>query len=89
MLGVSVYGLSEDDVMLFGVSASVIAAIGAVIGGLLDDRFGAKPVIIGALTAMIAVGLVLLDVVGALARSGSADCCCACSSGRRCRRRGH
>ena len=67
VLGISVYGLVEDDVMLFGVSASVIAAIGAVIGGVLDDRFGAKPVIIGALTAMIAVGLVLMTLSGVLA----------------------
>jgi len=67
VLGIMVYGLAEDDVMLFGVSASVIAAIGAVIGGLLDDRFGAKPVIIGALTAMIAVGLTLLTLSGVLA----------------------
>ena len=42
-----VYGISDADVLLFGVSASVVAAIGAVIGGLLDDRFGAKPVIVG------------------------------------------
>ena len=55
VLGVRVYGVSEADVLLFGVSASVIAAIGAIIGGLLDDRFGAKPVIVGALTAMIVV----------------------------------
>ena len=30
VLGISVYGISDDDVLLFGVSASVIAAIGAV-----------------------------------------------------------
>jgi UMF1 family MFS transporter len=67
VLGVKVYGVSSSDVLLFGVSASVIAAIGAIIGGLLDDRFGAKPVIVGALTAMIAVGLILLALSGVLA----------------------
>ena len=50
VLGVGVYGISQADVLLFGVCASVVAAIGAVIGGLLDDRFGAKPVIVGSLT---------------------------------------
>ena len=49
------------------MSASVIAAIGAVIGGLLDDRFGAKPLIVAALTAMIVVGLVLMVLSGPLA----------------------
>ncbi|HEX2213671.1 MAG TPA: MFS transporter, partial [Mycobacterium sp.] len=67
VLGVNVYGISSADVLLFGVSASVVAAVGAVGGGLLDDRFGAKPVIVGSLTAMIAVGLVLMSLDGALA----------------------
>jgi UMF1 family MFS transporter len=32
VLGVKVYGISTADVLLFGVGASVIAAVGAVIG---------------------------------------------------------
>ncbi|MEO3760322.1 MFS transporter [Mycobacterium sp. B14F4] len=67
VLGVNVYGISNADVLLFGVSASVIAAIGAVVGGLLDDRFGAKPVIIASLSAMILVALTLMALDGALA----------------------
>ncbi len=66
VLGVTVYGVSDADVLLFGVSASVIAAIGAVVGGLLDDRFGAKPVILGSLAAMIAAGLTLMTLSGVL-----------------------
>ena len=67
VLGVSVYGISKADVLLFGVSASVVAAVGAVLGGLLDDRLGSKPVIVGSLAAMIAVGLTLMTLSGALA----------------------
>jgi UMF1 family MFS transporter len=67
VLGVSVYGVSQGDVLVFGVCASIVAAIGAVLGGLLDDRVGSKPVIVGSLTAMIAVGLVLLTLSGAVA----------------------
>jgi MFS transporter, UMF1 family len=67
VLGVNVYGISAADVLLFGVSASVVAAIGAVFGGLLDDRVGSKPVIVGSLTALIAVGLTLLTLSGPLA----------------------
>ena len=70
VLGVKVYGVSQADVLLFGVSASVIAAVGAVIGGRLDDRFGAKPVIVGALTAMIVVAVHPHDAVG---RAGVLD----------------
>ena len=43
VLGVNVYGISEADVLLFGVSASVIAAVGALLGGLVDDRLGPNP----------------------------------------------
>jgi len=45
----------------------VIAAVGAVFGGLLDDRLGSKPVIVGSLVAMITVGLTLMTLSGSLA----------------------
>ena len=67
VLGVSVYGVSQADVLVFGVCASIVAAVGAVLGGLLDDRVGSKPVIVGSLAAMIVVGLILLTLSGVLA----------------------
>jgi MFS transporter, UMF1 family len=67
VLGVSVYGISDADVLLFGISASVIAAVGALLGGLLDDRLGSKPVIVGSLTSMIVVGVVLMTLSGPVA----------------------
>jgi MFS transporter, UMF1 family len=67
ILGVSVYGISNADVLLFGASASVIAAVGALVGGLVDDRLGSKSVIVGSLTAMIAVGLTLMTLSGPIA----------------------
>ena len=67
VLGVGVYGLSPANVLLFGVTASTVAALGAVAGGRLDDRVGPKPVIVGSLAAMIAVGLTLMSLSGPLA----------------------
>lgn len=67
VLGVSVYGISEADVLLFGISASVIAAVGAFLGGLLDDWLGSKPVIVGSLASMIGVALVLMALSGSIA----------------------
>jgi UMF1 family MFS transporter len=67
VLGVSVYGVSQADVLVFGVCASIVAAVGAALGGLLDDRVGSKPVIVGSLGAMIVVGLALLVLSGVLA----------------------
>ena len=45
----------------------MVAAVGAVLGGLLDDRVGSKPVIVSSLAAMIAVGLTLMTLSGAAA----------------------
>jgi UMF1 family MFS transporter len=64
VIGVSVYGVSQADVLLFGVCACVIAAIGAVIGGLLDDRVGSKVVIVGSLSALIVTALILITLDG-------------------------
>ena len=67
VLGVSVYGISPADVLIFGVIASTVAAIGAVVGGRLDDSIGAKPVIVASLSAMIVVGMTLLALSGPVA----------------------
>ncbi|GAY18550.1 membrane protein [Mycobacterium sp. shizuoka-1] len=64
VLGVSVYGISQADVLIFGVIASTMAALGAVLGGHVDDRIGGKPVIVVSLAAMIAVGVTLLSLSG-------------------------
>ena len=67
VLGVAVYGVSPADVLLFGVCACVVAAVGAVVGGLVDDRVGSKPVIVFSLTSMIVSALVLMTLNGATA----------------------
>ncbi|BBY61634.1 membrane protein [Mycolicibacterium sarraceniae] len=64
VLGVSVYGISQANVLIFGVIASTMAALGAVLAGPVDDRIGGKPVIVVSLTAMIAVGVTLLSGSG-------------------------
>ena len=64
VLGVSVYGISPADVLIFGVFASTVAAVVAVAGGRLDDRIGAKPVIVWSLSALIVVGMTLLVLSG-------------------------
>ncbi len=67
VLGVNVYTLSKADVLIFGVAGSVVAAVGAVLGGLIDHRVGSKPVIVVSLTAILASALSLLALSGALA----------------------
>jgi len=67
VLGVSVYGISQADVLVFGVVASVVAALGAVLGGFVDHRIGSKPVIVWSLVAIIIAGLVLMALSGPVA----------------------
>ncbi len=67
VLGVNVYGISQANVLVFGVAASVVAACGAVLGGLFDDRVGSKPVIVGSLAAIVTMGLTLMTLSGPLA----------------------
>ncbi|MGV9746845.1 MFS transporter [Rhodococcus zopfii] len=64
VLAVTVYGIGTGDVLLFGVAANVVAALGALVAGRIDDRVGPKAVIVVSLAAMIAVGGVLLVVSG-------------------------
>jgi MFS transporter, UMF1 family len=64
VLAVGVYGVGAGDVLLFGVAANVVAALGALAGGRIEDRVGPKPVIVTSLLGMIAAGVVLLFVSG-------------------------
>lgn len=47
---------------IFGVITAITAAIFAYIGGLLDHRFGPKPILIGTIIALIAVCIVVVSM---------------------------
>lgn len=67
VLGVNVYDLTQADVLMFGVAGSVVAALGALVGGFVDHRIGSKPVIVVSLAAILASALTLMALSGALA----------------------
>ena len=67
VLGVSVYGLLPGDVLIFGVAANVAAALGAVIGGLIDDHVGPKAIIVTCLITLTAMAIVMYFASGATA----------------------
>lgn len=55
------FGMSAQQVLMFGIGLNVTAGIGAALSTLLDDRIGSQPTIIGALIGLIiAVALILL-----------------------------
>ena len=53
--GAGVFGWSTVELGLFGILLTVTGTIGAVAGGRLDDRFGARRVILTALTILVLV----------------------------------
>lgn len=64
VLAVTVYGLDDNEVMYFAVAANVVAAAGAIAGGLFDDKIGAWNVIVISLCSMLIVSAVLFVVHG-------------------------
>lgn len=64
VLAVNVYGIDTADVLIFGVAANVVAALGALVAGRVDDRIGPKTVIVGSLATMLVAGTALLLVSG-------------------------
>lgn len=64
VLAVRVYGLADADVLLFGIAANVVAALGAIVAGRFDDRLGPKIIIVVSLASMLVCGLALLLVSG-------------------------
>jgi UMF1 family MFS transporter len=54
------FGFSSSEVLIFAIAANVVAGVSTVIAGTVDDRFGARNVIITALSALIVSAVALL-----------------------------
>jgi MFS transporter, UMF1 family len=65
ILAVSVYGLAQSAVLIFGIAANVVAALGALSMGALEDRIGPKKVIMISLIGLITTAVILLFAHGA------------------------
>lgn len=62
ILAVSVYQMAASAVLVFGVAANLVAAVGAVTLGRVEDRVGPKRIIMISLTGLITMATVLLVV---------------------------
>ncbi|TFC82865.1 MFS transporter [Cryobacterium sp. TmT2-59] len=56
VLAASVFGFSPGEVIIFAIAANVVAGIATIISGSLDDRLGAKPIMVTALIGLIVCG---------------------------------
>ena len=64
ILAVSVYGMAQSTVLVFGVAANVVAALGALVLGRVEDVVGPKRIIMVSLVGLVVSCLVLLFVEG-------------------------
>jgi MFS transporter, UMF1 family len=64
ILAVSVYGLDQSSVLIFGIAANVVAALGALVMGAVEDRIGPKKVIMISLIGLITTAMILLFARG-------------------------
>ncbi len=60
--GAAVFGWGALSLGIFGIVLTLIGAFGALIGGVLDDRFSAKAVILSALCILLVGALGILSV---------------------------
>ena len=60
IIAAQVFGFSSTEVIYFAVAANLVAGIGTFIGGWVDDRLGAKNVIIGSLVGLLIAGTAVL-----------------------------
>ncbi len=53
VLGTLSFGFNTQSIIFYGIGANIIAAIGAAIGGRLDDILGSRTVILGSLIGLM------------------------------------
>lgn len=54
------FGFSQQEVIFFALAANLVAGLGCVLAGPLDDRLGSKTVVVASLTAICLAGILLL-----------------------------
>ncbi|MFJ6079465.1 MFS transporter [Pseudarthrobacter sp. NPDC092419] len=60
VIAAGTFGFELSQVIFFAIFGNVVAAVGAFIGGFLDDRVGPKAVITGSLVGLLVAGTVIL-----------------------------
>lgn len=60
--GTAIFGWSAFEIGVFGIVASLAGAVGAAIGGPLDDRLGPKPVIVWSLLGLLIASIGILSI---------------------------
>jgi len=56
VLGSLAFGFTQTEIIIFGMAANIVAGIGAMVGGRIDDIVGSRNVIAGSLIGLIIAG---------------------------------
>jgi MFS transporter, UMF1 family len=62
LIAAGVFGFTGTEMLLFGATIYGAAGLGAIGFGWLDDRIGAKPVILGAIVAIMAIAIAIVFI---------------------------
>jgi len=60
VIAAGTFGFELKDVIVFAIFGNVVAAVGAMLGGSLDDRIGPKAVIVASLAGLLLAGTAIL-----------------------------
>ncbi|GAA1347183.1 MFS transporter [Falsarthrobacter nasiphocae] len=62
VIAVGTFGFTQAQVIVFAIAGNVVAALGALVGGRLEDRLGPKRIVMGSLVGLLiaAAGLLAL-----------------------------
>ncbi|MFB0837970.1 MULTISPECIES: MFS transporter [unclassified Arthrobacter] len=60
IIAAGTFGFALSQVIFFAIFGNVVAAIGAMLGGFLDDKVGPKAVITGSLVGLLVAGTAIL-----------------------------
>jgi MFS transporter, UMF1 family len=62
IIAAQAFGFSSSEVLYFAVAANIVAGIGTFLGGWLDDKVGAKNVIVSGLIGLIVAAMAVLFI---------------------------
>ncbi|WP_439591071.1 MFS transporter [Microbacterium sp.] len=58
------FHFTTNEVLIFAIAANVVAGISTILAGRLDDRFGARSVIIAALSGLVLMAILVFALAG-------------------------
>lgn len=64
ILAAGSFGFGATEIIVFAIAGNIVAGIGALVGGTLDDKLGPKNVIVGALVGVLIAAVPLLFIQG-------------------------